>query len=209
MLKAMQHACSFYWTRYKRRFLYCLLIYFLLIGAGALVRASSPGSTTLVGQSRLIDAQLRSSRLLSPLREAYVGRKVARAIGLTFAVNLVLASFLCITAANMFGLGALVFIVRPFLWGLLLTHSLRLLLFVAPIAILEGIAYVVAFTASIDLMLAMVEPALMNQTRRIDALKRAWSYNLRSYVLVAPILLVAAVVEVVWFIWVAPVMMQR
>ena len=42
----------------------------------------------------------------------------------------------------------------------------------------------------------MVEPGLMNEARRIDALKKAWIYNLRSYVLVSIMLLVAAVAEV-------------
>lgn len=203
MFKVIVDICSFYWSRYKKRFLYSLLIYFLMVGVGAIVGISTSDSTTWIGQAKLIHAELSSSSLLSPVLKAYLGRETARAIGLTIGINLVFGSFVTITAANMFGLGALMFIIRPFLWGMLLISPISRcatgpLMFVGPVVILllEGTAYVIAFAASLDLMLAMVEPGLMNETRRIDALKKAWIYNLRSYVLVSIMLLVAAVAEV-------------
>lgn len=173
-----------------------------MVGIGGVVGRFAYDSTTSVGQAKLISAQISSSSLLSPVLKAYLGKKTAEAIGLTFGINLIFGSFVAITAANMFGLGALVFILRPFVCGLyfsaIFCYSSKPLAMVGPLVILvlESTAYIIAFAASIDLMLAMVEPELMNEARRIDALKKAWIYNLRSYVLVSIMLLVAAVAEV-------------
>ena len=173
-----------------------------MVGIGGVVGVLTSDSATLMGKGKLIHAQFESSSLLSPVLKAYLGKKTAEAIGLTFGINLILGSFVTITAANMFGLGALMFILSPFLWGFyifpIFSHATGPLMMFGPVVILllEGTAYVIAFAASIDLMLAMVEPGLMNEARRIDALKKAWIYNLRSYVLVSIMLLVAAVAEV-------------
>ena len=173
-----------------------------MVGVGGVVARFTSDSATWIGQAKLLDAQVKSSSLLSPVLKAYLGKKTAEAIGLTFGINLILGSFVTITAANMFGLGALMFIMRPFLWGFyilpIFSHATGPLMIFGPVVLLllEGGAYVIAFAASIDLMLAMVEPGLMNEARRVDALKKAWIYNLRSYVLVSIMLLVAAVAEV-------------
>lgn len=200
MFKFIRNACSFYWKRYRRRFLYCFFIYYLIVAAGGVVGVLASDSLSHIGVAKFIHAEIKSIPILSFVSEAYMAKERAKAIGLTLGVNLVFGSFVCITVGNMLGLGIFTFLVRPFLWGLffvpLCLHSARTLAVAGPILLLEGTGYIVAFTASIDLMLAVVEPTLIGHTRRIDALKKAWFYNMRSYVLVSIVLLVAAVVEV-------------
>jgi uncharacterized membrane protein SpoIIM required for sporulation len=75
-----------------------------------------------------------------------------------------------------------------------------LILKVIPTLLCEGIAYVIAFTASIDLLLAIVKPEKLEEKSRVRALKKAGIYNLKSYVLVLIVLFIAAVVETVTII---------
>ena len=76
-------------------------------------------------------------------------------------------SFLAITALNLVGLGTLAFIYRPILWGLIYAptrpHAVMLLIAIIPTLILEGIAYVIAFTTNIDLILAIAKPKSMEK----------------------------------------------
>ena len=200
MFKAIRDLLSFYWKRYRRRFLYCFFIYYLIVAVGGVVGVVASDSLSHIGVAELVYAELDSTPVLSDVVGAYMAKERVKAIGLTLGVNLVFGSFLCITAGNMLGLGVFTFLVRPFLWGLLIVplglHSARMFAAVGPVLLLEGTGYIVAFTASTDLMLAMVEPTLLGHTRRIDALKKAWFYNMKSYVLVSIVLFIAAVVEV-------------
>jgi hypothetical protein len=207
MLSFIGDACHFYWKRYKRRFLYCFFIYYLIVAAGGVVGVLASDSINSTGVANLVRSSFKSTPMLSSVAAAYTTRKVALAIGLTFGVNLVFGSFACITAGNMLGLGVLVFLVRPFLWGLFILplcfHSASALAVFGPILLLEGAGYILAFAASIDIMLAVVEPTLMGHTRRIDALKSAWLFNMKSYVPVSIVLFVAAVAEVILVTFVA------
>ena len=59
----------------------------------------------------------------------------------------------------------------------------------------------VAFVSSIDLVLALVKPGKLGEESRLKALKKAWIYTLKSYVLVLIVLFIAAVVETVTIIY--------
>jgi uncharacterized membrane protein SpoIIM required for sporulation len=80
-----------------------------------------------------------------------------------------------------------------------------LLIAVIPTLILEGVAYVIAFTASLDFVLAIAKPKSLGEESRLKAWKKAWVYNLKSYVLVLIMLFVAAVVEAITLVSLARV----
>ena len=119
--------------------------------------------------------------------------------------HFVFVNFFVLTLLNTIGLGTLVFIYRPLLWGLIYApinpHATTLLLFAIPTLILEGTAYVIAFTANIDLILAVIKPKALGEESRFKAWKKAWVYNLKSYVLVLIMLFAAAVVETLTLVY--------
>jgi hypothetical protein len=133
------------------------------------------------------------------LFQAIGAGKILTIIATIFGINSIIASFLSITVPNIVGLGTIVFIYRPIVWGLLYApinfQAAILLLYVIPTLLLEGIAYVIVFTASLDLPLSIVKPEKFEEKSRLKAFKKAWIYNLKSYVLVLIVLFIAAVVE--------------
>jgi hypothetical protein len=195
MFNVRKDIYRFYVERYKKRFIYCFTIYFSLVIIGALTGILNPDLTIItiktVGSS--------FSSVAPGLMEAINAGKVLTIISTIFGINLVSGTLLTITIPNVVGLGTIIFIIRPVLWGLLyapINHqSTVLLINVIPTLILEGTAYVIAFVASIDLFLAIVKPAQLGEESRWKALKKAVINNLKSYVLVLIVLFVAAVVE--------------
>jgi uncharacterized membrane protein SpoIIM required for sporulation len=95
------------------------------------------------------------------------------------------------------------------MWGLIYAPTspgaAMLLIAVIPTLILEGVAYIIAFAASLDFVLAIAKPKSLGEESRFKAWKKAWAYNLKSYVLVLIMLFVAAVVESVTIISLARV----
>lgn len=188
---------SFYKERYKKRFIYCFAIYFGLVVIGAIIGILYPDYALEV--KRIIGEQFVSST--PGLFQAIGAGKILTVIAMIFLINSILASFLSITVLNVIGLGTIIFIYRPLLWGLIYApvnqESTMLLLAVIPTLLLEGTAYVLAFTSSLDLPLALIKPGRLEEESRWKAFKKAVVYNLKSYVLVLIVLFIAAIVETV------------
>ena len=205
MLEKIKNIYNFYVERYKKRFLYCFAIYYGLVIIGLVIGLLYPPVSTGTGGN--IASQF--STVLPGLMQAIGAGDVIKIIATIFAFNSILGSFLAITVLNLVGLGTLVFIYRPIMWGLIYAptspSAAVLLIAVIPTLILEGIAYVIAFTASLDFVLAIAKPKSLGEESRFKAWKKAWIYNLKSYVLVLIMLLVAAVVESITLVFLARV----
>lgn len=195
MLDGLKNIYNFYVERYKKRFLYCLGFYFLLVVTGGIIGVINPN---LSSETMKIVGSQFSTSFPGLMQAINVGQLISVVLTI-FGINSVFGSFLSITVPNMVGIGTLTFIFRPILWGLIYAPisqpAATLLLIIIPTLILEGTAYVIAFTSSIDLLLAILKPAKLEETSRLKAMKKAWIYNLKSYVLVLIVLFVAAVVE--------------
>lgn len=195
MLNKLKDIYNFYVKRYKKRFLYCFGIYYGLVIIGMIIGILDPSVST--GTGHVISNQFQTG--LPGLLQAIGTGDIIKVILIIFGFNSVVSSFLQITILNTIGLGIVVFLFRPLLWGLLYSptspQAAMLLIFVIPTLILEGIAYVIAFTASIDLILAIIKPKSLGEDSRLKAWKKAWIYNLKAYVLVLIVLFAAAIVE--------------
>ncbi len=205
MLNGIKNIYNFYVERYKKRFLYCFAIYYGLLIIGMIIGLLYPPVST--GTAGTVSSQFTTA--LPGLMQAIGAGDVIKIIVTIFAFNSILGSFLVLTLLNVIGLGTLVFIYRPIRWGLVYAptspQAVMLLIAVIPTLILEGIAYVIAFTASLDLILALVKPKSLGEESRFKAWKKAWIYNLKSYVLVLIMLFVAAVVETITLVSLARV----
>lgn len=205
MLEKIKNIYNFYVERYKKRFLYCFAIYYGLVIIGLLIGLLYPPVSTGAGGN--IASQF--STIFPGLMQDISAGNVLNIIVTIFAFNSILGSFLVITLLNLIGLGTLVFIYRPLMWGLIYSptspSAAMLLIAVIPTLILEGVAYVIAFTASLDFILAITKPKSLGEESRFKAWKKAWVYNLKSYVLVLIMLLVAAVVESITLVTLARV----
>lgn len=195
MLEKVKNIYNFYVERYKKRFLYCFAIYYGLVIIGLVIGLLYPPVSTGTGGN--IAGQF--STVFPGLMQAIGAGDVVKIIATIFVFNSIFGSFLAITLLNLVGLGILVFIYRPIMWGLIYAptspSATMLLIAVIPTLILEGVAYVIAFAASLDFVLAIAKPKSLGEESRFKAWKKAWVYNLKSYVLVLIMLLVAAVVE--------------
>jgi uncharacterized membrane protein SpoIIM required for sporulation len=205
MLEKIKNIYTFYVERYKKRFLYCFAIYYGLVIVGMVIGLLYPPISTGTGGN--ISSQF--STVFPGLLQAISAGDVIKVILTIFVFNSILGSFLAITVLNLIGIGTLVFIYRPIMWGLVYAptspHAAMLLLAVIPTLILEGVAYIIAFAASLDFVLAIAKPKALGEESRFKAWKKAWIYNLKSYVLVLIMLFVAAVVESVTIISLARV----
>ncbi len=149
---------------------------------------------------------------LSVVGEVYVEGQVLVAIVLTFLVNLVLASILCITLPSLvvpFS-GLLAGGLRAVLWGLLLSPGmpqLRILMIPHLITlVLEGQAYVLAMLGAYIHGRAFLWPGTVGVTRRGQAYLAGVRSTLHLYVLVATVLAVAAIYEAVEVIFIIPLL---
>lgn len=205
MLNRIKNIYNFYVEHYKKRFLYCFAIYYGLLIIGMVIGLLYPPVST--GTGGTISSQF--STALPGLMQAISAGDVIKVIVTIFAFNSILGSFLVLTLFNLIGLGTLVFIYRPIMWGLLYAptspHAAMLLIAVIPTLILEGTAYVIAFASSLDFVLAIAKPKALGEESRFKAWKKAWVYNLKSYVLVLIMLFAAAVVEAITLVSLARV----
>ncbi|OEC87353.1 MULTISPECIES: stage II sporulation protein M [Methanobacterium] len=205
MLNRIKNIYKFYVERYKKRFLYCFAIYYGLVIIGMVIGLLYPPISTGTGGN--ISSQF--STVFPGLLQAIGAGDVIKVILTIFVFNSILGSFLAITLLNLIGIGTLVFIYRPIMWGLIYaptsSGAAMLLIAVIPTLILEGVAYIIAFAASLDFVLAIAKPKALGEESRFKAWKKAWAYNLKSYVLVLIMLFVAAVVESVTIISLARV----
>ncbi len=195
MIKFVKNIYHFYVERYKKRFLYSFLIYYLLVIFGGV--AGLFFSASREGTVQTVTTSLNST--LPTLVQAISAGDLISVILTIFGFNASLGSFLFITVLNVIGIGTLVFLYRPFLWGFIYApinpQATILLIYVIPTLILEGLAYVMAFAASTDFILSIIKPGALGETKRLAAFKKAWVYNLKSYVLILIVLFIAAVVE--------------
>jgi len=120
-----------------------------------------------------------------------------------FLFNLTLSGFLFVTLPGLvfFPLSAAVLLFRGFLWGVLLSQlPTAYFLAALPTVVLEGEGYVLASVAGITLGLSWIKPNWVyggEGLSRFGALKKALRECGRSYVIVAIVLFVAAVVEII------------
>jgi uncharacterized membrane protein SpoIIM required for sporulation len=197
IFSGLKNIFNFYVERYKKRFIYCFATYFILVAIGAIIGILNPDYALEI--KKIIGTQFVSS---SPgLFQAISTGKMLTVTATIFLINSIFASFLTITVPNVMGFGTITYIFRAIIWGLIYapidSQSTMLLLAVIPTLLLEGIAYVIAFTSSLDLPLALITPERLKEKSRWKAFKKAWIYNLKSYVLVLIVLLIAAIVETV------------
>ncbi len=201
MLNGLKNIYIFYVERYKKRFLYYFGIYFFLVIIAGLIGVLNPNLSIEV--KRIVGGQFASS--LPGLFQAISAGNILTVILNIFGINSIIGTFLTITVPNMLGLGTLVFIYRPLLWGLIYApvspQDTIILIMVIPTLLLEGTAYIIAFASSIDLVLALIKPEKLEENSRLKALKKAWIYNLKSYALVLIVLFIAAVVETITIIY--------
>jgi hypothetical protein len=140
---------------------------------------------------------------LAVVGSAYVNAEVLKAIGLTFVVNLFLASLLQITlpSAIIPFSGFVIGIVRAVTWGLLLSPAhptLRMAMIPhSLVLILEGQAYILALLAAYVQGRAFLWPKMIGLEKHgqgyVEGLKRTG----KLYLLVVLTLAVAAVYEVI------------
>jgi hypothetical protein len=203
---------------HRRDLLLANAAYFGLVLAGAVVSALNP----LVQRTLLQSVQQGfSTGLLSVVAGAYLGQNVPLAIALTFGVNLLLGTALALTLPSLLlpFAGVAVALVRAFTWGLLFAPTSReLALAMVPHAgtmLLEGEAYVIAMMgvlllwrdvlwprAAARAAVAGASPAA--RTSRWETYVEGVRLNLRLYVPIVALLLLAAVYEVLELLYVVP-----
>lgn len=197
VISGLKNIFNFYVERYKKRFIYCFAIYFILVAIGAIIGVLNPDYA--LEFKKVVGTQFVSST--PGLFQAISAGKMLTVMATIFGINSIFASFLTITVPNIIGLGTITYIYRGIIWGLIYapidSQSTMLLLYVIPTLLLEGTAYVIAFTASLDLPLALIRPEKLGKKSRWEAFKKAVVNNLKSYVLVLIVLLIAAIVETV------------
>jgi len=151
---------------------------------------------------------------LAGVASAYTTGQTLSAIAMTFAINLVVASFISITLPSLIVpfSGLLVGLVRALTWGLLFSpptlavggREAAMGLLIGILLVLEGQGYVLAMLAAWVQGRAFLSPQSVGAADRgqgyLAGLKRA----LHLYVLVALVLAVAAVYEAVVAIVIIP-----
>jgi hypothetical protein len=189
---------------HRRAYLLLNLAYYGLIVAAMVYAAFHPSM-----QRSLLDEVGRAlgTGPMETLAGAYSGGHLLLAIVLTFAVNLVVGSFLYITLPSLIVpfSGLLVGAFRALLWGLMFSPTAVMgagFLLLLPTMILEGQAYVLIMLAAWVQGMAFLWPNSVGaKTHRMgywEGVKR----SARVYVLLAIVLLVAAVVEAVSVIFI-------
>lgn len=189
----------------RRPYIALNLVYYGLVVGGMIFVVFRPSV-----QQFLLEA-VRGAFMEGPLSVvggAYAGGQVLVAIMLTFIVNLVLGSILCITLPSLLMpfSGIVIGGLRAVLWGLLLSpgmpelrtamipHSVTL--------VLEGQAYILAMLGAYIHGRAFLWPDTVGVAGRRQAYLGGLRRTLRLYVLVAIMLAVAAVYEAIEVIFI-------
>jgi hypothetical protein len=174
----------------------------------ALVATQPQVQRSLVGAA---GTSFSSSGTLGFVGQAYLSGNVALAALYTFLVNLFLGSLLYITLPSLFVpfAGLLMGLIRAVLWGLLLSPAMpELRLAMIPHSLtmlLEGQAYILAVLGAYSLWVT----ALRAGPDGGGFFARYWAglkKNVRLYVLVVIVLLVAAVYEAAEVIYLVPLL---
>lgn len=146
-----------------------------------------------------------SQGMLSPVLEAYSTGQIISAVGLTFVINLVLGSFICISLPSMIipFSGYIIAIVRAVLWGILFSpvttdigiNEIIMGVLIAILIFLEGQAYVLAMFGAYLHGKALLWPEKVGAVSRMDGYLKGLIDNGKVYILVVLVLIVAAVYE--------------
>lgn len=124
-----------------------------------------------------------------------------KAVVVTFAVNTVLGSFLVITLPSLVfpPWGTLMAGLRAVMWGIMFSPSsmFSTMQFVGVLLllILEGQGYVLALFGTFKLIHALITPGDFGCKKRFDAYKKALVMNVKLYVLIVSVLVIAAIYE--------------
>lgn len=192
--------------RHRRAYVVLNIVFYVLVVCGMIYAAVNPA----VQEDLLRTARSGFSKgMLAVVARAYRDGNVLMAMGLTFAVNLVLGAFSSITLPSLvvpFS-GLMVGGGRALVWGLMLSpanpelrpgmvvHSLTL--------VLEGQAYVLTMLASYVQGKAFLRPRSVGAERHGAGYRVGLKDSGRLYLLVVLVLAVAAAyeaVEVIYFI---------
>lgn len=188
-----------------RAYLLTNLIYYVTVIVGVLVVFVSPSlQDAWMG---IVVEGFGESDTFGAVLEAYSGQQVLTAVGLTFAINLLLGSFLYITLTSLIipFSGLLLGLVRALLWGFtfapslntgISAHDVLLGALMVILLLLEGQAYILAMFGTYLQGRAFVFHRRVGE----DTLWRGYVKGLKQmslvYILVALVLLIAAVYEV-------------
>ncbi|HSK83657.1 MAG TPA: hypothetical protein VK902_09710 [Rubrobacter sp.] len=202
-MRAIRSAWSLV-KEYRRAYLILNLIYYGLIAGGMVYVAFDPAL-----QKTMWD-EVGEAFGTGPMRgviDAYSSGQVLVAAVLTFAVNLIVGSFVFITVPSLIipFSGLLIGVYRALLWGLLFSPSAAVgagLVFHLPTIILEGQAYVLAMLAAYVQGMAFVRPRSAGAKTRREGYREGVKRSVRIYLLVAIVLFVAAVYEAVSVIFI-------
>ena len=202
--------CALALVRQSRRpYIALNLIYYGLVTGGMIFVVFRPSV-----QQFLLEA-VGSAFIEGPLSvvgSAYAGGQVLVAIVLTFIVNLVLGSVLCITVPSLLMpfIGIVIGGLRAVLWGLLLSPGMpELRMAMIPHSatlVLEGQAYILAMLGVYIHGRAFLWPDTAGVASRRQAYLEGVRHTLRLYVLVAIMLAVAAVYEAIEVIFIIPLL---
>jgi hypothetical protein len=197
----------------RRAYVTLNLVYYGLVACGmvftALDRSVQRGLLAAVGNAL-------TQGPLAGVAGAYTTGQIILAIALTFAINLVVASFVSITLPSLIipFSGMLVGLVRAVAWGLLFSppslavggREAVMGLLVGILLVLEGQGYVLAMLAAWVQGRALMSPQSVGAPDRGQAYLVGIKRALRLYVLVALVLAVAAIYEAVTAILVLPLL---
>ena len=174
--------------------------YYGLVVAGMAYSLVSPGLQQALIEG--VSETLGPGGGLEPVSDAYNSGNVAAAAGVTFAVNLLLGSFLVLTLPSLvlpFS-GILMGFYRAVLWGLLLAPQGALALVMIPHSVtlvLEGQGYILAMLGAYTIGKGLLRPQAYGASGHRAGYAEGLRRCARLYVLVALVLAVAAVYEAV------------
>ena len=167
-----------------------------------------------VSDAYKVDVRKQAAQTLPAVVDVYQNGHVAKAIGLTFAVNLLAGSFLVITLPSLIVpfSGLLVGGVRAFVWGIVFSPSLSAFngavlaygILIAFLLFLEGEGYVLAMLGSYIQGRSFAFPQSAGAMTRWQGYQVGTSSMLRLYAPIAAVLALAAAYEAVLVIYILP-----
>lgn len=198
----------------RRAYIFLNVVYYGLVIIAMLYTISNRSVQEAMGEQISLSF---SQGMLSPVLEAYTTGQIISAIGLTFVINLVLGSFICITLPSMIipFSGYIIAIVRAVLWGILFSpvitnigiNEIIMGVLIAILIFLEGQAYVLAMFGAYLHGKAFLWHEKAGVASRMDGYLRGLIDNGKVYILVVLVLIIAAVYEATIAILIFPFLM--
>jgi len=202
LIRAFQSALKIV-NRSRRAYIVLNLVYYGLIICAMIYVSSNRSLQHLLRETARTEFAQGS---LAPIGDAYLRGHSLRAVALTFGVNLIVGSFVCITLPSLavpFS-GLLTGVCRAVLWGLIfsppaVTLSWRGMIvgsLIALLILLEGQGYVLAMFGAYVQGKTFLFPQTVGATSRRQDYRRGLTDCMRLYLLVVLVLAIAAVYEV-------------